>query len=194
MPKRKNLSDDDKAVWKHVTKQIIPIAPRKIMEPPETLVQPRPKPAPASHAPIAPFEIGSQATKSKTSIPSFRTGLEKTSPNMDKKNFQRLIKGQKQIDSTLDLHGLTADQARQRLSLVIPRASASGQRLLLVITGKGNKSHVDEFNRPRSGVLRQSLPDWLRGPALSPYILQVSQAQQRHGGAGAFYVYLRRKR
>ncbi|MBT6895418.1 MAG: Smr/MutS family protein, partial [Rhodobacterales bacterium] len=52
----------------------------------------------------------------------------------------------------------------------------------------------DEFQRPINGVLRQSLPDWLSGPSVSDKVLQVTQAQPKHGGTGAFYVYLRRKR
>ena len=46
----------------------------------------------------------------------------------------------------------------------------------------------------RHGILRHSLPHWLAAPPLSGRILQVAPAHQRHGGAGAFYVYLRRQR
>jgi len=99
-----------------------------------------------------------------------------------------------EIDGTLDLHGMTADQAKARLLAYITQSHAMGMRLILVITGKGKHKGYDEFHRPVGGVLRQSLPDWLRGPTLSNKILQVSQAQPKHGGAGAYYVYLRRIR
>lgn len=193
MSRRKSLSDDDKAVWRHVAKQVIPIAPRKLPEQVVPLAKKPTKAPMAAPTVIAPFEIGQKSLRTEAS-PSFRSAPAKTSPNMDKKNFQRLLRGRMDIDLTLDLHGLTAEQARQRLGVAIPRASAAGQRMVLVITGKGKRTHMDEFNRPRSGILRESLPDWLRGPALAPYILQVSQAQQKHGGSGAFYVYLRRRR
>ena len=118
----------------------------------------------------------------------------KVSPNMDKRNFQRLLKGRIEIDETLDLHGMTAEQARAQLVLALQRAHGRGARLVLVITGKGKRTHIDEFNRPRSGVLRAALPDWLRAGALAGIVLQVTQAHPRHGGKGAFYVYLRRRR
>ena len=113
---------------------------------------------------------------------------------MDKRNFQRLLKGKMDIDATLDLHGMTADQAKQHLTLFLRNAHKRHLRMILVITGKGRIHGVDEFNRPKGGVLRQSLPDWLRSPALGHLVLQVTPAQQRHGGSGAWYVYLRRIR
>ena len=46
----------------------------------------------------------------------------------------------------------------------------------------------------RHGILRHSLPHWLAAPPLTGRILEIAPAHQRHGGAGAFYVYLRRQR
>ena len=69
-----------------------------------------------------------------------------------------------------------------------------GNRLLLIITGKGNKKTVDEFNRPKSGVLRSGVPEWLKSGPMSDAVLQVMQAHPKHGGGGAYYVYLRRRR
>jgi DNA-nicking Smr family endonuclease len=113
---------------------------------------------------------------------------------MDKKNFNRLLKGKMEIEGTIDLHGLTADQAKIKLIAFIDRSYTLGKRLIIVITGKGKHKGYDEFQRPINGVLRQSLPDWLSGPSVSDKVLQVTQAQPKHGGTGAFYVYLRRKR
>ncbi len=112
---------------------------------------------------------------------------------MDKRNFQRLVRGKLEIDGKLDLHGMTQEQAKIALRSKILQAHSSGKRLILVVTGKG-KHRVDEFNRSIVGVLRQNVPQWLRQPPLSSVVLEVTQAQQRHGGDGAFYVYLRRNR
>jgi DNA-nicking Smr family endonuclease len=144
---------------------------------------------------LRPFKVGEKSTEKKVNQPpAFHEKQKVTSPNMDRRNFQRLVKGQKEIDGTLDLHGLTADQAKARLIAYVTQSHAMGLRLIVVITGKGKHKGFDEFNRPIVGVLRQNLPEWLRGAAIADKILQVSQAQPRHGGAGAFYVYLRRKR
>jgi DNA-nicking Smr family endonuclease len=37
------------------------------------------------------------------------------------------------------------------------------------------------------------VPGWLHLPPLGPAVLQVTEAHQRHGGSGAYYVYLRRR-
>ena len=71
-------------------------------------------------------------------------------------------------------------------------AQAGGLRLLLVITGKGRPTEAAWPQR--HGILRHSVPHWLAAPPLAGRILQVAPAHQRHGGAGAYYVYLRRRR
>jgi DNA-nicking Smr family endonuclease len=40
--------------------------------------------------------------------------------------------------------------------------------------------------------LRHQLPHWLSLPPLRAIVLQVSEAHLKHGGSGAFYVYLRK--
>ena len=137
---------------------------------------------------ICPITFGS------LTYPDFNNDNKKSSPNMDKKNFNKLLKGKMEIDGTIDLHGLTADQAKIKLIAFIDRSYTLGKRLIIVITGKGKHKGYDGFQRPINGVLRQSLPDWLSGPSVSDKVLQVTQAQPKHGGTGAFYVYLRRKR
>lgn len=209
--KKRPLSDDDQHIWRRVTSSVDPLHPNKKQSlaspavPVSPVVGAKPKDRSAQTPvkrtePIQPFRIGSKA---KTALPSKQPfaqaqgdqpGVNKVSPNMDRRNFQRLLRGQIDIDATLDLHGMTSDAARQRLVLFLQQAHARGARLVLVITGKGNKTHIDEFNRPRSGILRAALPDWLRAGALSGLVLQVTQAHPKHGGKGAFYVYLRRRR
>jgi len=191
--RKKGLSQEDIEVWQQVVTRVKrkSIAkPQKIF--PETVKKSELK-STAVH--LRPFSVGEKAIlKTKDRSPSFEDDVRSTSPNMDRKNFQRLVKGKLDIDGALDLHGLTADQAQVRLIAYITQSHAMGLRLLLVITGKGKHERLDEFNRSRGGILRQSLPDWLRGPNMSSKVLQVTQAQPKHGGAGAFYVYLRRSR
>lgn len=91
-------------------------------------------------------------------------------------------KGRVPIDARIDLHGLTQEQARKALATALLRSAKRGDRCLLVITGKG----------PRlEGVLRQALPRWLKEADLRPLVSRVSQAHARHGGAGAWYVFLK---
>lgn len=194
--KRRSLTDDEKDLWKKVIEQVdsIESAPPLITPPTSRAAKKKPTtPAPD----IQPFKIGAKAkakTTTRAKPPSFVDRPNQTSPNMDRRNFQRLLKGQLEIDATLDLHGLTADQARMQLQMFVQNANRMGSRLILVITGKGNKQFVDEFNRPRSGVLRTGVPEWLKTGPVSHLVLQVTQAHGKHGGGGAYYVYLRRQR
>jgi DNA-nicking Smr family endonuclease len=105
--------------------------------------------------------------------------------DLDKRTAERLRRGELAIDARLDLHGLTQTEAHRRLAGFVGRAAAAGTRMLLVITGKGERG---------TGVLRDGVPRWLAEPALRPLVLAIAQAQPRHGGGGALYVLLRKKR
>jgi DNA-nicking Smr family endonuclease len=112
---------------------------------------------------------------------------------MDRRRFEKLRRGRLEPDARLDLHGLTAERAHAALTSFVLGAHAREQRLLLVITGKGRPDAV-AIRPHRHGILHHSVPHWLAAPPLVGHVLQVAQAHQRHGGAGAFYVYLRRRR
>ena len=65
------------------------------------------------------------------------------------------------------------------------QARDRGQRMVLVITGKGG---------PEGGALKRLVPMWLATAPLAAKIAAAAPARPHHGGAGALYVYLRRKR
>jgi DNA-nicking Smr family endonuclease len=90
-----------------------------------------------------------------------------------------LRRGRLEPEARLDLHGLTHDGAYRALLRFLFGAQAAGQKLVLVITGKG-------------GVLRERLPLWLGQAELQPLVAGVNKAHVKHGGGGAFYVLLRR--
>ena len=69
-----------------------------------------------------------------------------------------------------------------------------GLRFVLVITGKGARGPERGFFEPRRGILREQLPGWLRASPLRGHIIGIYEAHQRHGGRGAFYIYLKRRR
>lgn len=100
---------------------------------------------------------------------------------------KRLRKGKMPLEGTLDLHGHTREQAYQQLTSFIQHHHTRGSRFLLVITGKGTMSGG-------RGVLKEMLPRWLAEPAFSSMVLAVDIARPEHGGSGAYYVLLRRKR
>ena len=112
---------------------------------------------------------------------------------MDRRRFEKLRRGRIEPEARIDLHGMTSERAHGLLTGFILGAHARDLRLVLVITGKGSADE-SAWQPRRHGILRHSLPHWLAAPPLNARILQVAPAHQRHGGAGAFYVYLRRRR
>jgi DNA-nicking Smr family endonuclease len=107
------------------------------------------------------------------------------SPHIDRNTRKRIDSGKMRIDGILDLHDMNREQAFETLIRFVQQSYSSGLRLLLIITGKGNKQED-------SGVLRKLFPDWLETPHLKPFIVRASQASKQHGGSGAWYIYLKR--
>lgn len=106
-------------------------------------------------------------------------------PTADPRAFRKLARGRIRAEATLDLHGHTLAQAHAALHRFIARVQARGARAVIVVTGKGAKD---------APTLRAEVPRWLSEPGLRGAILGFSEAQPRHGGAGALYVLLRRAR
>lgn len=104
---------------------------------------------------------------------------------IDKNTLTRLKRGDLSIDGRLDLHGMTQVHAHDVLDRCIAAGVSRGARLILVITGKGVGG---------DGVLRRMLPRWLRAGPQATRILRIEPAHAKHGGSGAWYVYLRRRR
>ncbi|HWA41976.1 MAG TPA: Smr/MutS family protein [Hypericibacter adhaerens] len=105
--------------------------------------------------------------------------------DLDKRTGERFKRGEMAIDAKIDLHGFTQAEAHDRLQAFLAKAAESGKRCVLIVTGKGAGGW---------GVLRDSVPRWLNEPAMRRHLLAFAQAQARHGGAGALYALLKRKR
>ena len=109
-------------------------------------------------------------------------------PGLDRKTKRKLSRGQVDIKRVLDLHGHTQKTARKALTAFLERAFNDQFRVVLVITGKGGKQLGN------LGVLRQSVPIWLNEQPLRGLIQGFSYAAQAHGGEGALYLVLRKKK
>lgn len=114
--------------------------------------------------------------------------------SMDRKAYARLMRGKLRPEGKIDLHGMTLERAHPVLTRFILSAQSQGKRLVLVVTGKGKQRDDGGPIPVRIGVLRHQVPQWLNNPPLSLAILQVTQAHVRHGGGGAYYVYLKKAR
>lgn len=106
---------------------------------------------------------------------------------------RRLRRGMVAPDRTIDLHGHTLATAYAALDAELARAIAMEARLLLLVTGRPPRQRSHNEERPR-GAIRASIGDWLGGSRFADRIAAVRAAHPRHGGAGALYVVLRRRR
>ncbi|UUX52182.1 Smr/MutS family protein [Nisaea acidiphila] len=112
-------------------------------------------------------------------------------PGIDRRTSLRIKRGKQQIDGRIDLHGMRQDEAHRALNAFINGAYKRGDRCVLVITGKGSRSGDGERE---AGVLRRMTPRWLTDGSNKEKVLAYSPAQPQHGGSGALYVMLRRRR
>jgi DNA-nicking Smr family endonuclease len=86
---------------------------------------------------------------------------------------------------------MTADRAHAALARFVADGACRGLRCVLVVTGMGRGP---DGGVRGDGVLRRETPRWLGVAPLSHHVLAVFAAHRRHGGDGALYVYLRRRR
>ncbi|WP_120500002.1 Smr/MutS family protein [Roseovarius sp. EL26] len=192
--KKRRLSAEDLALWHRVSRTTERFHPERKEDPftPEIFENPKPK-----RFQPKPFSVGatpSKPTQAHDILPGIREQLAKAPLGMDAKAFGRLKKGKLKPEGKIDLHGKTLAQAQPVLTSFILRAQADGKRLVLVVTGKGKERDDGGPIPVRFGVLRHAVPQWLSIPPLNQLVLQVSEAHLRHGGGGAYYVYLRRSR
>ncbi len=165
--RRRAVSEAERQLWRSAIRDAKPLAGRDVPPPP-------PPPPPAE-------PVVADAPPS----PAIQPLPVRHGTGLDKRSAERLRRGQMRIDARLDLHGMTQDVAHAALHGFVERAMASGFRVLLVITGKGE---------PGGGVLKRGVPRWLDDPAIRRFILDTAGAQPKHGGEGALYVLLRRVR
>lgn len=193
MRRPRGLRPDDLDIWHRVVQSVTPMhlrPARPIAEPDPRSTPDKPRLPPR----IEPFELGEKASRDHVAMRPPSPGLQ-----MDAKAFTRMSRGKLAPESRLDLHGMTLAEAHPELTRFVTTAHAKGQRLVLVITGKGKRGDGKRgegggVGPERPGILKHQVPHWLAMAPLAHLILQVADAHLKHGGGGALYVYLRRLR
>ncbi|MCF3974388.1 Smr/MutS family protein [Paracoccus salsus] len=199
MARRRGLTPEERELWARVARSAKPLAPRTDpVRAPDASVRSQVRQAdPPPELPISKvisrFRLGQAAPQRGSghgAMPGPAERLGSAPLRMDHKTHKRMSSGKLRPEARLDLHGLTLAAAHPELIRFILACHAGGKRLVLVITGKGRGDHGPLPTRP--GALRHQVPHWLHGPPLSALVQQVTPAHYRHGGEGAYYVYLRR--
>ena len=194
MPKRpRSLRPDEQALWDRVAESARALHPRRKAPAPK-LPDLAPPKEPAHRLPDSRRgEAARPPASGHVLQPGLAERLAGEPVRMDRKAFDRLKRGKLRPEGKLDLHGMTLAEAHPQLIRFILSAHAAGKRLVLVVTGKGrDRDEGGPIPAPR-GALRHQVPVWLAQPPVAAQVLQVTGAHLRHGGAGAYYVYLRRQ-
>jgi DNA-nicking Smr family endonuclease len=178
----------DESLWERVAESIAPLPQRSKRRtgklPVPSRVPEKPAKPVKAHKPAKP--------KPAAPKPAPLPELSHThAPGLDARSHEKLRKGKLPIEGRLDLHGHTLEAAHRALAEFVNRSFDAEKRAVLVITGKGGRGRDDGAHR---ATLRESVPRWLNEPALRRRILAFTQAQPQHGGAGALYVLLKRRR
>ena len=200
----RGIGPEDRALWDKVTRDATPLDPEQRAAadeadpapPPASTPAPTPAPARAPRC-LRPAGSGKPHAIGIDLADLAVAPVGRPEPGLDRRTAERLRRGERAPDGRIDLHGLTAERAHRVLERRIGEALGRGQRLILVITGKGGKKRSDAdapFMREGEGVLRQQAPRWLRSGPHAAQIVGIYQAHPRHGGAGALYVYLKKRR
>ncbi len=202
MARRRTLRPEEEEIWQAVARTAKPLHPMghvflKQIEPKPHLPSPETAaPAPTVTHPRLPlFRLGEKA-RVKPALdlaPSLSESLAAAPLQMDAKTHGKMTRGKLVPEARIDLHGLTLSEAHPELIRFILNAQSAGLRLVLVITGKGKRGQDIGPIPQRMGALRHQVPQWLRLPPLGPAVLQISEAHLKHGGSGAYYIYLRRR-
>ena len=200
----KNLSSEDRRLWKQVTDTVTPRQFNSYEGDDEFLAAMQ---TVNKDKNLANIDL-KKSSLSKVAMPSYspvinqqKTPQAAVPPMLgySRREKSRLTRGHTTLDGKLDLHGLTQDQAYKALHIFIGRAVASGWKNVLVITGKG-KTHYNhslksygDIGQESPGVLRRKVPQWLSEPSVRNMVLGYETATSSHGGAGALFVRLRKK-
>jgi DNA-nicking Smr family endonuclease len=178
-PRRKRaLSEEERALWEGVAKQVKPLRKKAplgpIEEPPVTA---KSAGLPKSAANARPARIAKPAAPPPLAP-------------LGRRERSQLSRGRKEIEGRLDLHGMTQTRAHRALLSFLQHASSDGLTFVLVITGKGRAAGPDAGR----GVLRRQVPEWLSLPEFRALVVGFEEAHIGHGGEGALYVRVRRGR
>lgn len=208
----RGLTPEERAAWERLAATVTPLRPAP---PPNSPPAP---PAGARGEPRTGKGVAAGRDKAKGAAPpvpapgpprptpAARTGMAASPPRtapappgadreagLDSHWDRRFRAGSIAPDFTLDLHGHTLDSAHARLDDGLMQAKAMGARVVLLIAGRPRP--VDAADRgSRRGAIRAKVLDWLAAGPHGTDIAAIRKAHRRHGGEGALYLVLKRRR
>ncbi|AEI38364.1 MAG: Smr/MutS family protein [Zymomonas mobilis subsp. pomaceae] len=188
---RDRLSSEDLILWRKVASTVKPLDLDRYQSFEDLLVEDirLPQKIPS----IAAVTKRMRERQKMLSPPPTPLASSKNNPDtLDGSWDRRLSKGSVEPERSIDLHGYTMTSAHRVLEMALSKAIMQGIRVLLIITGRPPRRN-DQGIITR-GLIRGAIGDWLSFSPYASHIAAVRNAHPKHGGAGALYVILRRKR
>ena len=102
---------------------------------------------------------------------------------------------QKEIIKTIDLHGLSLQNANNIIEEFIIQCFKKNVNKIIVITGKGlrSKSIENPYVSKDLSILKHSVPNFIKSKTnLMKIINKIEEANIKDGGQGAFYIFLKK--
>ena len=129
----------------------------------------------------------------------------------DKKDWDKFINSTEQLPNkdfkhqknknlkvrSIDLHGYTLDEANKIIEDFINKAFSENINKLIVVTGKGlhSENEKDPYVSKDFGILKYSVPEFITNNiSLMNMINEIKDAKIEDGGAGAFYIFLKKNK
>ena len=186
-PKAAEKDTDGKRAWARLTASAnpltgetrnrhLPTRAEKKSSPAKTTPPLKTKSTPPAHSPSEPRAPSTAPPVGRKPTPQ---------DDLQLRTRRRLSRGTIALDGKIDLHGRTLAEAEAALAGFVKRAQSQHQIWLLVVTGKGARGE---------GKLRRALAEWLDRGALAGRVVEYGPAAPNHGGGGAFYLRLRRRK
>jgi len=137
--------------------------------------------------------------------------LIKKLSDKDKKDWQNFLESSKKLDNkdketldhqnrigekVIDLHGLTLEEANQKVSEFIQDCYDQNVIKINIITGKGlrSKNLNDPYQSKDLSILKYSVPNYIKdSPNLMSKIIKIDQQAVDSPSKGNFEIYLKKK-
>jgi len=212
-PSKGRLTAEDEALWRQVAGSVEPLNRKRArlsragrLDRQRNVEVPEVRSRSSLVEELATTTAGPATRAAARPLPSSPGKSQKAPPitppplaDFDRRKARRIEKGHIEIEARIDLHGLRQSEAHHRLVVFLRRAAADGLSTVLVITGKGGRRQprdadaLEDYGSRDEGVLRRAVPRWLAEAELRGIVVSYTAASQRHGGAGALYLHLRKR-
>ena len=137
--------------------------------------------------------------------------MNKNLSDKDKKDWEDFLSSNKKLSNkdkdkaskknisikSIDLHGYSLDEANKIVKNFIVESYNKQISKLIVVTGKGLHSNNESnpYVSKDLSILKYSVPEYIKKDEdLMKIIIEIREANIEDGGAGSFYVYLKKKK